>query len=557
MDKTILKYALQNAIRYNGKANPGNVIGKVIGEHPELKKQTKELAKKVQEVVKKVNSLDLDAQTKELRKVAPEMLEEKKVEKRELKDLPNAEKGNVVMRFEPSPSGALHIGHAYVLSLNSEYCRRYDGKLILRIADTNPENIYEPVYKMIPHDARWVTKDNVSKVINQSSRLGSYYDVVEKLIDMDKAYVCTCDPEEFRKLIFKKQACPCRIQIPQKNHELYNRMFSDFKPGEAVVRIKTDLDHPNPALRDWPAMRINDHEHPKTGTTQKVWPLMNLAVAVDDHDMGITHTIRAKDHIDNERRQKYIFDYMGWEMPEHVYVGRINFEDISISANDTRKLIEYKKFSDWDDIRLPFLPALRRRGYQPEAFIKYALDVGVTQNDKKVSKEEFYMQLNHFNKEIIEPKAYRYFFISNPVKIKIENAPKQSIKLDLHPTNRKGGRKFKTKDEFYIEKGDLALIKDGDLIRLMGCLNFVKKKNKFIFDSPDYNIFKKKGKKIIHWLPVSKGLARVSLLMDNGKLIKGIAEDSVKKIKKNSIIQFERLGFCRCDAPKKFWFTHR
>ena len=73
----------------------------------------------------------------------------------------------------------------------------------------------------------------------------------------------------------------------------------------------------------------------------------------------------------------------------------------------------------------PFLMALKRRGYQPETFIKYAVDVGISLTDKRVTKEEFFKIINAFNKDVIDAKAYRYFFISNPKEITIENAPEQ------------------------------------------------------------------------------------------------------------------------------------
>src|SRR3989338_4169445 len=193
MDEIILKYALQNAIRFNGKANPNAVIGKIVQENPSLKSKIPEIKKSLDKIIKEIESLSVEEQIKNLSEIAPELLEEKVHEKRQgLPPLKNAIKGKVIMRFEPSPSGPLHIGHAYVLGLNSEYCRMYDGKLILRIGDTNPNNIYEPAYEMIVDDANWVTKGNISEVVIQSERMRLYYDYMERLLELEKAYICTC-----------------------------------------------------------------------------------------------------------------------------------------------------------------------------------------------------------------------------------------------------------------------------------------------------------------------------------------------------------------------------
>src|SRR3989344_1308922 len=247
--------------------------------------------------------MSLNEQRKELESIAPELLEEKKKEEGpRLKPLPNAEKGKVIMRMAPSPSGPLHVGHAYVVGLTSALCKEYDGKFILRIEDTNPENIYSPAYDMIPEDINWLTHDQIDEVVIQSERLKEYYDYCEKLIEMGHAYVCTCDADAFRELAIARKACSCRSLTVEENQHRWDRMFLDYKPGEAVVRIKTDIDHPNPALRDWPAFRINDSKHPRKGTEFKVWPLMNFAVAVDDHLLCVTHSVRGKDHIDNEKK---------------------------------------------------------------------------------------------------------------------------------------------------------------------------------------------------------------------------------------------------------------
>jgi glutamyl-tRNA synthetase len=559
-EQIIKKHALQNAVKFNGKANIGAVIGKLLAENPELKENLNKIKNQVNQVVNEVNNLSIDEQTAMLKKLCPTLLNEKKKEKRyDLPPLKNAIKGKVIMRFEPSPSGPLHIGHAYVLCLNSEYCRKYKGKLILRIGDTNPGNIYVASYKLIPEDANWVTKNNISKVIIQSNRLKIYYKYIEKLIKLRKAYVCTCDPLKFKELILKQIPCICRKMGGQEQR--WKKMFTKYEPGEAVVRIKTEINHKNPALRDWPAFRINDKSHPKTGKRYRVWPLMNFSVVVDDIEMNVTHIIRAKDHADNARRQEYIYKYLNKPIPEALFVGRINFIGMVLSTTATKEMIKEGKYDGWDDIRLPFLLALKRRGYQPETFIRYALEVGMSLNDKTVSKEEFFKSINAFNKEIIDKKANRYFFIEEPIKIKIENAPKQTLKLDLHPDFPKRGKRiFKIHNHFYINKNDYRQIKDNKLYRLMDCLNFVKKGNKFIFDSLDYKKYKEKGDKIIHWLPEDKSLIKVEILMHDKKLIKGLAEPMVNKLKKGDIIQFVRFGFCRLDNKREnkliFWNTH-
>lgn len=563
MDKklSIRKFALQNAVKFEGRANPGAVIGKVVSESPELKKDMKSLAKEVSIIIKEVNKLGVEKQRAELEKTAPELLEEKPKEKKAgLKPLEGAEQGKVIMRFEPSPSGPLHIGHSYVVSLNSEYCRMYNGKLILRIADTNPENIYPQAYEMIPEDAKWITKGNIWKFVVQSDRMDIYYKYAEEIISKGFAYVCTCPAEAFREIKVKGIQCPCRELSVQENLKRWKKMFKEYKPGEAVVRIKTSMTHPNPAMRDWPAVRINEEEHARQKKKYRVWPLMNFSVAIDDHDLGVTHTVRAKEHMDNEKRQKFLYDHMGWKMATNIYVGRINFVGLEISKTKTKDKISKGVFKGWDDIRLPFIPSLKRRGYSPDAFINYALDVGITQNDKTITGDDFFTALNHFNTAVIEPSAHRYFFIDEPVEVEIEGTPAREIELDLHPENKKGGRKFKTGSKFYIASRDFKKLKDGKLYRLMDCINFVKKKSKLVFDSLEYEKYKDKGEMIMHWLPVSGNPVKVSVLMADGSERAGLGEEGMSELKKGAVIQMERFAFARLDSAEKgmlkFWFTH-
>ncbi|MBI5391739.1 glutamate--tRNA ligase [Candidatus Woesearchaeota archaeon] len=558
-------YALANAVKYHGKPNQGAVLGKMLSEYPPLKQDMKALGKAVFEIVSKVGRISVEAQRKELEKLAPALLEEKHEEQKiEVPALKNAVSGKVVMRLAPSPSGPLHIGHAYVLALNSELAKKYHGKLLLRLEDTNPENLDPQAYTMIPEDANWLTGKNVQEVFIQSERLPLYYEHAEKIIKMGNAYICTCDSEEFHTLLIAGKACPCRELSAAEHLSRWKKMFNEYKPGDAVMRIKTDLQHPNPAMRDWPAFRINESPHPHMDRKYKVWPLMNFAVAVDDHLLGITHTVRGKDHMDNEKRQKYLFDYFGWKPPTHAYVGRINFEGFDLSTTQTRKKIENKEYLSWDDIRLPFLRAFKRRGYQPEAFVQFALGMGLHESDKTVSQEEFYKLLNHYNKEIIDPAANRYFLVFNPVEVKVIGAPQRDVHLLLHPNDSaRGERIFTAEDRFYLNKDDVDKLQEDRLHRLMDCLNFTKEGKKFLFHSQDYDPFREAKNKglIMHYLPVRKDLVPVEVLLPNGTTKKGFGEPELKKLKIGDIIQAERFGFVRLDAINNgvysFWFTHK
>ncbi|HME87450.1 MAG TPA: glutamate--tRNA ligase family protein, partial [Candidatus Nanoarchaeia archaeon] len=297
---------------------------------------------------------------------------------------------------------------------------------------------------------------------------------------------------------------------------------------------------------------------PRQGMKYKVWPLMNFAVAIDDMDMGVSHAIRGKDHADNAKRQAMIHDVLKVNTPEAVSVGRINFEGFDLSTTQTKARIKEQHYSGWDDIRLPFLRALRRRGYQAAALQKFAVSMGITLTDKTVTQEEFAKTLNAFNKEIIDPISNRQYAILNPAVITIQHAPELSFEQDMHPSLRKGGRPFKTHQNFYIENNDLKNISEGEVVRLMGCLNFKKEGNTFTYVSKEYQEFKDVGKKQIHWLPQDQSqLTKIKIKLEDNTDVEAFAEKGVENVKPNNIVQFERIGFCRCDAKNSFWFAHR
>ena len=567
MKEIVYKYALKNAFDFKTtNLNPNVILGFVLKENPDLRSKVPQLRSEIEKAALEISKLKLEEIEKKLKQLAPQLTKAEKVEVQEgpLKPLEGAKKGHFVVRIAPSPSGLLHIGHTYGTSLNYEYAKMYEGKLLLRIEDTNPENIYTPAYELIPDDANWLTNNGISQVIVQSSRLGIYYDYAEKLVQLGKAYVCTCPEDDWREMKKKAQECICRKLSVKENALRYAKMFNEYAEGEAVLRLKTDMQDKNPAMRDFPIMRIVEHVHPKTGKAQRVWPLMVFSVAVDDHDLGVTHVLNGKEHADNATKEKIIMEDLGWEPPFYRHWGRINFEDFAISKSKTKIAIEEGQFSGWDDIRLPFLRALRRRGYQSQAFRRFALEIGLSLNDKTVSVEEFWKNVNAFNKEIVDPQANRYFFVDNPLKITIKGAPEKKVQLDLHPSfPQRGKRILHTEKEFYLAKSDFIRLGEGYVHRLMDCCNFELRGEEFHYVSENYEDYKNAQNRgqIIHWLPVSKNNLKVEVLSEKGVIISGLGEENMKNLKERETVQLERRYFATLDKIEKnkliFWYLHK
>ena len=362
----IKKYALQNAVFFKGTANPKAVVGKVLGENPEYRSKAGELTPLIESIVADINRMSFEEQTKALEKIDPSLLtKEKKERVYLLPELRNAADGKVVMRIAPGPSGPLHIGHTRVSILNDEYVKRYSGKLIARYEDTNPEKIDPDAYRMIPEDLDWLGVKIHENVI-QSDRFGIYYDFTKKLIETGHAYVCTCKGDDWREMKEEKKGCPCRDLPANVQLERYDGLLNgSYGEGEAVAVVKTELDHPNPAIRDFVALRVVGHPHPRTGDRYCAYPMMNLSVAIDDHLLGVTHVIRGKDHLNNTLRQEYIFNYFGWKKPEYYHYGLVNIPDTVLKTSLIKESIRSGEYSGWDDVRTGTVRAIERRGIRP------------------------------------------------------------------------------------------------------------------------------------------------------------------------------------------------
>lgn len=561
--KTIEKYALQNAVKYGQAPQIGAVMGRVMGECPQLRSKAKDVTPLIQEILVEVAKETPEQWQARLETIAPELIEElntKKEPDKGLKALDVEEGQQVVMRFAPNPNGPPTLGSTRGIVVNSEYVKKYGGKFIIRFDDTDPQTKRPMLeaYDWYVDDCKWLGA-NPDEIVIASDRVPVYYDYARKLIEMGHAYVCFCDGGDFKKFKDAKEPCPHRNASPEENMGHWDKMIAgEYEERYAVLRIKTDITHKDPALRDFGAFRIvkTPHPRPEVGDKYCVWPLLDFEGAIEDHELGMTHIIRGKDLMDSEKRQTYIYNYLGWTYPKTTHWGRVKMHEFGkFSTSGLRQAIEDGEYSGWDDPRLPTLRALRRRGILPEAIRKFMIDMGVGETDISLSMDTLYAE----NRKIIDPIANRYFFVWNPVELEIANAEPCTVTPALHPTEDRGTRSIDVGSKIYVCNDDTDKFEVGSKLRLKDLYNveitsMEPLQVRYIDDSME--TAKKEKMRIIHWAPMDGAPVRV--LSPDGEFT-GIGERQVAT-ELNKVVQFERFGFCRIDSVAGevvAYYTHK
>ncbi|MBB5252411.1 glutamate--tRNA ligase [Sulfurisphaera ohwakuensis] len=549
IEELVYKYALQNAYKHGGKAQDKAVVSKIFVERPDLRSRAKEISEIAKKIVEKVNSMSIQDQERELKEKYPDLLEEKKKEEPEKKTLPPIKvEGKFVTRFAPNPDGPIHLGNARAAIISYKYAEMYKGEFILRFDDTDPK-----VKKPIKEAYDWIRKDlewlgiKWNKEVKASERLEFYYSMAKELISKGFAYVDTCSEEEFKKMRDSGKPCPNRLKSAEDNLYLFEKMLNgEFKEGEAVVRIKTDLSLPDPSQRDWVLLRIIDvkkNPHPITGDKYWIWPTYNFASALDDHDLGITHIFRGKEHEVNAEKQKWIYNYMGWKYPYVEEFGRLRLEGFMMSKSKIRTVLE--KGVSIDDPRLPTLAGLRRRGILPETIIETIITVGLKVSDATISFDN----LAALNRKKLDPIAKRLMFVQQPKEFIIELSEPIRAKIPYNPSKPSEYR------EILVNPGDKILLdakdaEEGAVVRLMELCNVTISGNKLIFHSKTLEDAKKLNAKIIQWVKKDEASNVEVIIPDPNEEkppISGYGEKEIGNLKINEIVQFIRFGFVRVD----------
>ncbi|MGB9841717.1 MAG: glutamate--tRNA ligase, partial [Candidatus Bathyarchaeales archaeon] len=197
------------------------------------------------------------------------------------------------------------------------------------------------------------------------------------------------------------------------------------------------------------------------------------------------------------------------------------------------------------------------------------IDVGPKTADVTLSWENLYA----YNRKLLDLQSSRYFFVSEPVALKVKNVPcALEAKLQLHPEKPElGFREYtvtpKGEDSavsFWIAKKDAEAAKAGEMLRLMELFNVkiehaASNSLEAQFASTAYEEARKAKAKLIHWIPTGEEIP-CQVVMPDASVAKGLAESACKRLKPDAIIQFERFGFVRVDkndAELVVYYAHK
>ncbi|MFA6214907.1 MAG: glutamate--tRNA ligase, partial [Candidatus Micrarchaeia archaeon] len=465
LEESIRKHALKNAHDYK-LAIPAKVIGKVLGEFPDAKKDMAGTMKLINEEAKRVNALSHEEVQKEM---ADFEYAERKEEKKEL-ELPGAIQGHVLTRFPPEPSGYPHIGHAKAAWLDRAGAARHGGKMLLRFDDTNPEKEKQEYVEALKEGLVWLGID-WSEESYTSDRMDDFYTYCDEMFIKYKAYVCTCSAEQVKKGREEQKLCDCAAREPQENMALFRKM-RDGKMGEgsAVVRFRGDMHSENTVMRDPTLFRIITAPHYRQGEKYKCWPSYDFVAPIMDSTEGITHAMRTKEYELRDELYFAILKILELRPPQLIEFSRLSIKNAPISKRLITPLIEQKKVEGWNDPRLPTLLALARRGILPEAVKTFVLSFGLS----KVESEPNWDALLAENRRLLDERAMRRFFVKSPAALIVDGAPAKEVAVKSHPKNAgMGERKIAAGSEFYISGTDADALQAGETFRLKDLYNLV------------------------------------------------------------------------------------
>ncbi|KAG0645616.1 Glutaminyl-tRNA synthetase [Hyphodiscus hymeniophilus] len=381
----------------------------------------------------------------------------------------------VVTRFPPEPNGFLHLGHSKAILINFGFARFHGGDCYLRFDDTNPAGEEEKYFTAIEEMVSWLGFKPV-KITHSSDNFDRLYELAEDLINRDGAYVCHCTKAE---VVAQRgggknrprDACPHRNRpLSESLTEFRAMRDGKYKPQEAVLRMKQNLEDGNPQMWDLAAYRVLDSEekpvrHYRTGDKWKIYPTYDFTHCLCDSFEGITHSLCTTEFELSRVSYEWLCDKVEVYKPMQREFGRLNVSGTVLSKRKIISLIENGCVRDWDDPRLYTLIALRRRGVPPGSILRFVNELGVTKATTTIDIKRFERVVRGY----LENTVPRLMLVLDPIPVVIENLTEDYMEMVELPFSKDPAFGIHTvpfTKTVYIERSDFRETASKDFFRL-------------------------------------------------------------------------------------------
>jgi glutamyl-tRNA synthetase len=521
---------------FKNEIDPKKIFSVAMGSEikSEIVKDIKSSQDEIAKIVKEINSWSESKIKDEFDK--RDLFEEKEKKKKTLvfPKMNNVVDGKIIEAYAPEPSKYPHIGHAYNCILNYRFAKEHNGKFYIRFEDTNPALAKKEYYSAQLEGYHWlgIKEDRITYA---SDYMDLLYKKAEDLVNINKAYVCTCTSDVVRDLRQKKEPCECSKLLKADNLKNWKKLLNkEFKEGDACLRLVGNMKSPQAEMRDPVLLRINCLEHVRVGNKYHLWPTYIFQNTILDCEDGVTHRFRGKEFEVWHPVQKYLADILGYNYPETFEFARVNLVGGQASGRKLREQVSQGNMQ-WDDPSLTTIQALKKRGFQPEAILEFVDKMGVSKSESTIEWSLLYSM----NRKVLANKDIKKIAcFEKPIKVKLQDdnnyleKPLKEIYVDS---------KTKYSQEYKLRNVGNVILQNTTLKALPNEL--------------------KKG---LSMLPFAQEIKEIKVIMPYSpedperEKILFVDANAYKDLKENDIVILETFAYCRLDNKEKgiFIFSH-
>ncbi|KNH09421.1 glutaminyl-tRNA synthetase [Perkinsela sp. CCAP 1560/4] len=364
-----------------------------------------------------------------------------------------ATQGKLVFRFPPEPNGYLHIGHAKSMRLNFGEAQLQGGKCYLRYDDTNPEAECDEFITSIKDMVTWLgwKPDMITYSSDYFERLRQ---LAIELIKKGKAYVDHSTREEVKMQRADMTESIWRNRSVVENLALFEKMrCGHFAEGEATLRLKMDMQHENPNMRDVIAYRIKYAPHPHVGSQWCIYPSYDYTHCLVDSLEDVDYSLCTIEFETRRESYYWVLEALDLYRPTVWEFSRLNITGSLLSKRKINILVEKGIVRGFDDPRLLTLTGMRRRGYTPDAINEFCTVVGISRAENTIDIK----LLEHVQRRQFDAECERRFGVIHPLLVVVNNALENSVQYTApnHPKDETfGSRRLDLTKIFYIEASD-------------------------------------------------------------------------------------------------------